>query len=357
MQIEQHGLFWILAAVVFAYFAQLLAPVLLPFVIGLVLAYFFNPVVDGLRRIGLPRWASSILLLALVIFLIVLALVFLVPILVQQAAGLVEAAPRQIDRIKLMMEASARDYLGPRYPQAESTVRAALDSFASSMPSLLAGVAQSIWNQGSAAFNFVSLVLITPIVFVYTLKDWPKIVAKVDSWLPRDNADQLRAVGVEINQRVSAFIRGQGAVCIILALFYAAALSFAGLEYGLLVGLFTGLAAFIPVVGWSLGSFTAVSLAILQFWPETLPILIVVGIMLAGQALESAVLSPNIIGAEVGLHPVWLIFALLTFSYLFGFLGLLVAVPVSAAIGVLVRFALKTYLASSVYKGRDSVEA
>ena len=357
MQIEQHALFWIVTAVVFAYLAQPLAPVLLPFVIGLVLAYFFNPVVDALRRVGLPRWASSILLLGLVVFLIVLALVFLVPILVQQAAGLVEAAPRQIDRIKLMIEANARDYLGPRYPQAENTVRSALDTFSSSMPSLLAGVAQSLWNQGAAAFNFVSFVLITPIVFFYTLKDWPKIIAKIDSWLPRDNADQLRAVAIEINERVSAFIRGQGAVCIILALFYGVALSFAGLEYGLLVGLFTGLAAFIPVVGWSLGTFMAVALAVLQFWPETLPILIVVAVMLVGQALESAVLSPNIIGSEVGLHPVWLIFALLTFSYLFGFLGLLVAVPVSAAIGVLVRFALKTYLASSVYKGSDSAEA
>jgi predicted PurR-regulated permease PerM len=357
MQVEQHALFWIVTAVLFAYFAQLLAPVLLPFVIGLVLAYFFDPVVAALQRVGFPRWASSILLLGLLIFLIVIALVFLVPILVQQGADLVEAAPRQIDRIKLAVESSARDYLGPRYPQAESTVRSALDSFASSMPSLLAGVAQSIWNQGSAAFNFVSFVLITPVVFFYTLKDWPKIIVKLDSWLPRDNAEQLRAVAVEVNQRVSAFIRGQGAVCIILALFYAVALSLAGLQYGLLVGLFTGLAAFIPVFGWSLGTFTAVTLAILQFWPETLPILIVVAVMLVGQALESAVLSPNIIGSEVGLHPVWLIFALLTFSYLFGFLGLLVAVPVSAAIGVLVRFALKTYLASSVYKGRDGAEA
>jgi predicted PurR-regulated permease PerM len=351
MQIERHAVFWTVTALLFAYLVQLLAPVLLPFVIGLLLAYFFNPAVDALHRIGLPRWASSILLLSLLTFVIVLGLVFLVPILLQQAAGLVEAAPRQIDRLKVMIEAGARDYLGPRYPQAESALRSALDTFTASAPSLLAGVVKSIWNQGAAAFNFVSFVLITPVVFFYTLRDWPKIVEKVDSWLPRDNVHQLRALGVEIDHRVSAFIRGQGAVCLILALFYAATLSFAGLEYGLLVGLFTGLAAFIPVVGWSLGAFTAISLAILQFWPDVMSISIIIAIMLVGQALESAVLSPSIIGAEVGLHPVWLIFALLTFSYLFGFLGLLVAVPVSAAIGVLVRFAFKTYLTSSVYTG------
>jgi predicted PurR-regulated permease PerM len=226
-----------------------------------------------------------------------------------------------------------------------------LDAFTSAIPSLLAGVAQSVWNQGSAAFNFVSIVLVTPIVFFYALLDWPKIVANLDSWLPRDNVDEIRALALEIDNRISAFIRGQGVVCIILALYYAAGLTLAGLDSGLLVGLLTGLASFIPVVGWSLGTITAVALAVVEFWPNGTHVLIVAGIMLGGQALESAVLGPKIVGAETGLHPVWLIFALLTFSYLFGFLGLLVAVPVSAAIGVLVRFALRTYLASSVYRG------
>jgi predicted PurR-regulated permease PerM len=355
MHFERHVLFWTATALLFAYLVQLLAPVLLPFAIGLTLAYFLNPIVDLISRAGLPRWGSAILLLALSIFLIVLALVFVVPILVQQAAGLVESAPREIARFKGLIETSARDYLGVRYPQAESTVRTALDGITTALPSLLAGVAQSVWNQGSAAFNFVSVVLVTPIVFFYALKDWPKLLDNLDSWLP-DHAAEIRALALEIDARVSAFVRGQGVVCFILALFYAAALSLAGLEYGLLVGLLTGFAAFIPVVGWSLGTLTAVGLGIAQFWPDATQVLIIVGIMLAGQALESAVLSPNIVGSEVGLHPVWLIFALLTFSYLFGFLGLLVAVPVSAAIGVLVRFALSTYLASSVYRGRESAE-
>ncbi|MBA2125782.1 AI-2E family transporter [Hyphomicrobium methylovorum] len=354
MLIERHALFWLATALLFAYLVQLLAPVLLPFVIGLTLAYFLNPIVDAMSRIGIPRWASSILVLAVSLFLIGFALVFIVPILVQQIADFVEAAPHQIERLKALAEANAREYLGARYPQAEATARSAIEATSSALPALLAGVAQSIWNQGSAAFNFVSVVLVTPIVFFYTLKDWPKLVAKVDSWLPRDNAEELRDLSREINHRVSAFIRGQGVVCIILACYYAGALSIAGLQYGLLVGLCTGLASFIPVVGWSVGTLTAVGLAIVQYWPDTISLLIVIAIMLGGQALESAVLSPNIIGSEVGLHPVWLIFALLTFSYLFGFLGLLVAVPVSAAIGVLVRYAIRSYLASSVYRGNNS---
>jgi predicted PurR-regulated permease PerM len=356
MPLERNVLFWAATALLFIYLVQLLAPVLLPFVVGMALAYFLNPVVDVLGRLGIPRWISAILLLALSTCLIVIAFVFVVPILLQQGAGLVESAPKEIARLKILIEESARNNLGPRYPQAESMIRSALDATSSALPSLLAGLAQTLWKQGYAAFNFFALLLVTPLVFFYTLLDWPKIVAKLDSWLPRDNADEIRALALEINARVSDFIRGQGIVCIILAFYYATALSIAGLQYGLLVGMLTGFAIFIPVVGWCLGSIVAVVLAVVQFWPEPAPMLVIAGIMLGGLALESGVLSPNIVGSEIGLHPVWLIFALLAFSYLFGFLGLLVAVPVSAAIGVLVRFALRTYLGSSVYKGGGEIK-
>jgi predicted PurR-regulated permease PerM len=179
-------------------------------------------------------------------------------------------------------------------------------------------------------------------------------VARIDSWLPRDHAQQLRGLASEIDERVSAFVRGQGTVCLILAVFYATALSAIGLRYGLLVGLLTGLASFIPFAGWALGLIAASILGIVQYWPDVMSILLVPSVFLAGQALDAGFLGPKIVGSKVGLHPVWLIFALLTFSYLFGFLGLLVAVPVSAAIGVLVRFGLRTYLASSVYNGQGA---
>jgi predicted PurR-regulated permease PerM len=356
MQLERHALFWTISALVFIYLVQLLAPVLLPFVVGLTLAYFFTPVVDLLARVGLPRWASAILLLALSVLVIVLALIFILPVIAQQVAQLLEAAPREIVRLKTFVADVARDHLGARYPQAEAGVDAALDSFSASIPGLLAGVATTLWNQSAAAFNFISLLLVTPLVFFYALIDWPKMVAKLDSLLPRDEADELRKVATEISERVSAFIRGQGAVCLILAIYYSVALSLAGLNYGLLIGLLTGFAAFIPVIGWWIGAIPAVTLAAVQFWPDVWYVAIIVAIMLIGEALESGVLAPNIIGSEVELHPIWVIFALLAFGYLFGFLGLLVAVPVSAAIGVLVRYGLRTYLASSIYRGGESAE-
>jgi predicted PurR-regulated permease PerM len=192
---------------------------------------------------------------------------------------------------------------------------------------------------------------VTPLVVFYLLVDWHPMLNKVDGWLPRDHAPAVRRLAGEINDAVAAFIRGQGTVCLILAVFYAAALSFAGLKYGLLVGVATGILSFVPFVGWALGLITATGLAVVQFWPDVMSIALVMGVFLAGQALDAGYLSPQIVGSKIGLHPVWLIFALFVFSYLFGFIGVLVAVPVAAAVGVLARFALEQYLASPFYKG------
>jgi predicted PurR-regulated permease PerM len=354
MTIERHVLFWVLAIVGLATFITVLAPVLLPFVIGLTLAYFFNPLADALSRAGVSRWLSATLILLAVTTLLVLTAVFLIPLLAQQTAGLIETLPGEMTRLRGLIEEGARERLGERYPAVMDAVTRTLSGLSESLPAIATNMAQSVWSQGQAAFNALSLVLITPLVFFYAVMDWPKIIAKVDSWLPRQNAPAIRELALEIDSRVSAFIRGQGVVCLVLAIFYATALSLIGVRYGLLVGLLTGLLSFIPFVGWILGLITATALAIVQFWPDLTSILLVPGVFLAGQALDAAVLSPQIVGSKIGLHPVWLIFALMTFSYLFGFLGLLVAVPVAAAIGVLVRAALQSYMASSVYTGANS---
>jgi predicted PurR-regulated permease PerM len=199
--------------------------------------------------------------------------------------------------------------------------------------------------------NFMSLLLITPLVVFYFLVDWHPMLAKVDGWLPRDHQATIRRLAAQINEAIAAFIRGQGLVCIILGLFYAAGLAWVGLRYGLLIGLATGLLAFVPFVGWILGLLIAGIMAVVEFWPQTWPLVKVGAIFACGMALDSALLSPKIVGSKIGLHPVWLIFALFVFSYLFGFVGMLVAVPVAAAIAVLVRFALEVYLSSTIYRG------
>ena len=209
----------------------------------------------------------------------------------------------------------------------------------------------SVWSRGLALVNFLSLVLITPVVVFYLLVDWHPMLARVDRALPRDHAPTIRRLAGEVNDAVAAFIRGQGAICLMLGIYYAIGLSWAGIEYGLLVGLTTGLLAFIPVIGWLLGFIVAATLALVQFSPNLVPLLKVAGVLVAGMAIDAAFLSPRFVGQKVGLHPVWLIFSLFVFSYLLGLVGALVAVPLAAAMGVLVRFAIQVYLDSSVYKG------
>ena len=356
MQLQRHVLFWIVAALVLAFVVRALAPVLLPFVVGLTIAYFLNPLVDRLTSLGIPRALATVALMLLAIAIFVFALVFLVPVIAEQAQQLIAALPAEAARLKTLIEEIARERLGPRFPEAEAALNRGLASISESLPGIATAIAQSVWSHGSAAFSFLSLMLVTPLVTFYALLDWPKILAKLDSWLPRDSADSIRHLVRDIDGRVSAFIRGQGIVCLVLAAFYGLALSTLGLRYGLLVGLLTGVFSFVPFAGWALGLITATILAFLQFWPQMTQIAAVAGVFLAGQVLDAAFLSPQIVGTKIGLHPVWLIFALLVFSYLFGFLGLLVAVPVAAAIGVLVRFGIETYMRSTVYSGQTGTK-
>lgn len=354
MRIGRQLAFWLSAAVLFVLVIGLLRPILLPFVAGIVIAYFWNPAADRLTNWGLPRWLAAVLIVAAFVCVIIIALVFLVPLLLSQAQQLAIALPEELARLRGLVEAWARVRLGSHYPEFQAGLDRASQALADNWASLAGALASSLWSQGLALFNFLSLILVTPLVVFYMMIDWYPMLAKIDSWLPRDHAATIRRLASDINDAVSAFIRGQGTVCLVLAVYYAVCLTAAGLKYGLLVGLGTGLLSFVPFVGWALGFITASIIAVVQFWPEYLPILIVVGIFIGAQVLDAGFLSPNIVGSKIGLHPVWLIFSLFVFSYLFGFVGVLVAVPIAAAVGVLVRFALKVYLGSGVYQGEDA---
>ncbi|MEQ1710646.1 MAG: AI-2E family transporter [Hyphomicrobium sp.] len=353
MRVERQVLFWLAALAVLLLLIGLLRDILLPFVAGLVLAYFLNPAADWLERLGLPRVWASILIVALGAIMVITVMVLLVPLLASQAQQFALALPGEFERIRTLLETWARERLGARFPEFEEGVRRATGAAGDNWANLAGWAASSLWSRSLAVFNFFSLLLITPLVVFYLLIDWNAMLLKLDGWLPRAHAPVIRLLAGDINDAVSAFIRGQGMVCVILGAFYALALTAVGLRYGLLIGLFTGALSFVPFVGWALGLITSTALAVIQFWPDTTPILIVIGIFLTGQALDAAWLSPKIVGSKIGLHPVWLIFALFVFSYLFGFVGVLVAVPVAAATGVIVRFALSLYLKSPVYHGES----
>jgi predicted PurR-regulated permease PerM len=166
--------------------------------------------------------------------------------------------------------------------------------------------------------------------------------------------ETVRGLATEMDAAIAGFVRGQAVICLILGLFYALGLTFAGLHFGFLIGLLTGVMSFIPVVGAITGFLVASGVALAQFWPDWVSIAMVVGVFVIGQGLEGYILSPKLVGAKVGLHPVWLMFSLFAFGYLFGFVGVLVAIPLAAAIGVLTRFAIRQYQASQLYTGGGS---
>jgi predicted PurR-regulated permease PerM len=354
MRIERQVLFWLAVAVLFVVALLALRAILLPFLAGMVIAYALNPLADRLTTIGLPRLWASALIVALLIVALLLAFIFVVPLLVTQIQQLADGLPTEFDRMRKAFEEWGSSRFGARFGDIKSGFDRAIVDLSANWASVAGVVAQSVWAQGLALVNFVSLVLVTPLVVFYLLVDWYPMLEKIDRWLPRDHEATIRRLANDINGAISAFIRGQGLVCLILGTVYAIGLTWAGLRYGLLLGALTGLLCFVPVVGWVLGLILSATLALVEYWPDTLPMLKVVGVFALGQTLDVAFLSPKIVGSKIGLHPVWLIFSLFVFSYLFGLVGVLIAVPVAAAIAVLVRFALEVYLASSIYRGRDA---
>ncbi|HUQ36378.1 MAG TPA: AI-2E family transporter [Aestuariivirga sp.] len=351
MTFQRQVTFWVIAFLVLILVLWLLSPILLPFIAGLVLAYFLDPVADALERLGLPRVAATAVILLLSILLLVLIGLLVVPILGDQIVKFAGDLPSLMQSLLARFNDVAPQWMKDAITKSGADIQGSISDIAGKAAGWTAVLLASVWSGGMALVNILSLLVVTPIVAFYLLADWDRLVAKVDSWLPRDHAVEIRAIFNDINAAMAGFIRGQGTVCLLLGLFYALALTLAGLKFGLVIGLGAGLLSFIPYVGALVGGVVAIGVGLVQFWPDFASIAIVIGIFAAGQFIEGNFLSPKLVGSSIGLHPVWLMFALFAFGYVFGFVGLLLAVPLAAAAGVLVRFALNKYLASKLYRG------
>ena len=351
MTLQRQVIFWTAALAVVILALWLLGNIMLPFIAGLVLAYFLDPVADALERLGLPRLAATLLILVSSIVAIVILLVLLLPVLGDQIARFSSNLPSFMQALVARFNDLAPQWLKDMVASSGTNLPASLSDLAGKAAGWLAAILSSILSGSLALVNVLSLLVVTPIVAFYMLNDWDHMVAKVDGWLPRDHHNTIRALARQIDEAMAGFIRGQGTVCLSLGVFYAVALSFAGLNFGLLIGLGAGLLSFIPYVGTIVGGVLAIGMALIQFWPDWLQVVIIVAIFVVGQFIEGNFLSPYLVGNSIGLNPVWLMFALFAFAYLFGFVGLLLAVPLAAAVGVLVRFALQQYLRSPLYLG------
>jgi predicted PurR-regulated permease PerM len=338
--------YWGIAAAVFFALLWLLSNVMLPFVLGAAIAYLLDPIADRLERAGLSRAAATAVITVAALLVFVLLAVLIVPTLVNQATGLIQSAPA--------IAANLQTFVTDRFPEfgdSESTIRRSLTSLAETVQARGAEFLETVLASFSGLVNVIVLFVIVPVVAFYLLLDWDNMVARIDALLPRDHAPTIRRLATEIDRTLSGFVRGQGLVCLILGLYYAIALAAVGLQFGLVVGFIAGVLTFIPYVGALVGGALAIGLALFQFWGDWWWILAVYAIFQSGQFVEGNILTPKLVGSSVGLHPVTLIFALSAFGALFGFVGLLVAVPVAAILGVLIRFAIERYTESSLYRG------
>jgi predicted PurR-regulated permease PerM len=350
---QRQVVFWLAALAAFILVLWLLSEILLPFVAGLAIAYLLNPLTDRIERLGVDRLIAALIIITLVVMAIVLLILLVAPILGSQLSSFIGNFPGYVTKLQSLLSDPSRPWVQKLLGAGFNTDKT-LSDLVTQGAGWLTTFLKSLWSGGRAVVSLFSLIVVTPVVAFYLIYDWHRMVDTVDGWVPVRQRATVRRLAREIDAAIAGFVRGQSLVCLILGTFYAVALTLSGLNFGLLIGLISGLITFIPYVGSLTGLILALGVAVAQFWPQYTSILVVLGIFLVGQFLEGNVLAPKLVGKSVGLHPVWLIFALLAFGYLFGFVGLLVAVPLAATIGVLARFALRHYLDSSLYTGEKS---
>jgi predicted PurR-regulated permease PerM len=335
--------------VVFWLALQLFASVLAPFVAATVMAYALDPPTTRLTRLGLPRGVAALLMILAVLAAVLLFALLLYPLVIAQIGLLIGRIPQYAT----LLQGWAREMLthlqenfGPDV--VNDKIRDLVSGQAGSMLSIVLSTVTSVVGSGFAIFNLLSLAVVTPVVGFYLLRDWKAIIGMIDSWLPYRYRDVIRAQAREVDRVLSAWVRGQALCCLFLALYYAGGLSVAGLDLGLIIGLTAGLLSFIPYVGSITGAVTSIGLALAQF-PHWRGVFVVMGVLIIGQTLEGYVIYPRFLGDRVELPAVWVIFALFAGAAAFGFLGVMLAVPVAATIGALCRFWLRRYLNSPLY--------
>jgi predicted PurR-regulated permease PerM len=344
---------WSISLLVFLVLLYILRDVLTPFIAGMAVAYFIDPLADKLEEWGLSR-ALATTVITIGFFIIAIGgISLLLPVLTKQIVGFAGRVPLYFDQLREFLEPLARQVFSNISEDDMKQIGTTAAGFAKHALDVLSNLFQRIVSGGAAVIDVVSLLVLTPLVTFYLLRDWDLLVAKIDSWLPKRFAPTIRDQFRSIDETLAGFVSGQASVCLVLGTFYATGLSLVGLEFGLLVGLGAGFISFIPYVGASIGLSVGLGIALVQFSGDWMSIGTVVGIFLTGQTAESYFLTPKLVGERIGLHPVWLIFALMAGGSLAGFTGVLLAVPVAAIIGVLIRFGLAQYLKSALYTGEQ----
>ena len=343
--ILKENVFWVFICMTLgAFLLWNISDILAPFILGGILAYLLDPMADKMESFGVPRLLTALTVSLLALFVLMTAAILVIPIIFDQINQIIGFIPYITNEIYLVMQK------GFKVLNLGEVEDIDLVNLSKNLNEVSPIFAKSIFNSSFAILDFIFLLMVTPIVAIYLLVDWDKIIKEVEKVIPRRLEPTISQIVIEMHKTVASFLRGQFSVCIILAIFYAASLTALGLEYGLLVGLFSGLISFIPLIGAILGGLVALVVSLAQFWqtPEWVGVVLI--IFLFGQVLEGNLLTPRLVGKSVKLHPLWIIFSVTCFGSLMGWVGVILAVPSAACIAVLVRFSLKIYFETDFYK-------
>jgi len=353
MTAAQQMRFWLIGAVVAGVLIWLLRDMLLPFVAGLAIAYFLNPLTDRVETLVKSRALATTLIVVVATLVMVGVLLAIAPLVSDQLTTLARKLPdyaaRLYNRVMPLLQ-GLQERFGVDAGSAKE-FESAVTSRAGEVLKFLGAVLASLLTSSFALFNLLALLFLTPVIAFYLMRDWPVLIASVDRYVPRAHAETIRGLMRECNAAIAGYVRGQAIVCAILAVYYGIALAWIGLDFGLIIGIIIGLISFIPYVGSFTGGVLAIGMALAQFPPDWMSVGKVVAVFAVGQFIEGNVLQPKLVGDSIGIHAVWLMFALLAGGTLFGFVGLLLSVPIAAVVGVLVRFALREYRDSAYYRG------
>lgn len=355
MSLKNQIISWIALLFITGVLLYLFRGILLPFITGIGLAYLLNPLADWLERRGMGRALATTIVMFVVLVVVISGFLLLVPLIIQQAFGLARNLPGYVEQLQVFVETVVprlEQWLGPdRFGEFERGIE---QMFADGV-GLVTNVTGQLMQSGMGLINTIGILVVTPVVAFYMLLDWDRMVESVDNLFPPKHKNDLRALFKEMDVALAGFVRGQGAVVGILALYYGTTLSLSGLSFGLAIGIIAGLFSFIPYVGALIGFVLSIGVALVQFWPDWIMISVIFAIYIFGQFLEGNVLYPKLVGSSIGVHPVWLMFALFAFAVLFGAVGILIAVPLAAISGVLVRWGVKTYKQSPLYDADSKI--
>lgn len=343
MKLDKIIIYLVIVILIFG-FLLTIKPILTPFIVAIVVAYFLDPLADRLVKLHLPRSSSALVILGVFLTTVIAISILILPLLYAQFISFVNAIPGYFNV-----------FVTDFYPQIVAfsngyglVLKNDLYSYfdtqtVGSVFGFSGNIVGNIMHSGVVLFNVLSLVFITPVLVFYILRDWDLMVSKIDHYLPATYAGNIRKIFKEIDNTLSGYVHGQFNVCLILGAFYAIGLSLVGLNFGFLIGFLTGFLSFIPYIGLFSGVVIGVIVALFQWGFDANNVITVLLIFITGQVLESNFLTPKLVGDKVGLHPVWIIFGLFVFGILFGFIGVLLAMPATAICGVLIKFCALQY--------------